>query len=65
MEEAERGEDEGALDPRIGVFARSAMTGEEKKEGSSVSWFGWLSGWKRGEQKLVEAELAAQVKENK
>ena len=65
MEEAERGEDEGALDPRIGVFARAATTGEEKKEGSSVSWLGWLSSWKSGEQKQVEADLAAQVKENK
>jgi hypothetical protein len=60
-EEAEREEDEASLDPRIAVFARTL----EKKEGGGSSWFGWLGGWKSGEQKQVEAELAGKIDENK
>ena len=64
-EEAEREEDEEALDPRIGVFARAATTRGEIKEGSSVSWLGWLSNWRNGGRKEVDAEFPAQVTENK
>ena len=60
-EEAEREDDEASLDPRIGVFSRTM----EKKEGGGGSWFGWLGDWKSGEQKQVEAELAAKGEENK
>jgi hypothetical protein len=59
-EEAEREEDEASLDPRIGVFARTL----ERKDGGG-SWFGWFGGWKSGEQKQVEAELAAKIEEKK
>jgi hypothetical protein len=53
-EEMERPEDEGSLDPRVGVFYRDK--GERKGKG----WFDWVWG-KTGEERQVEAATAAAV----
>src|SRR5208282_239884 len=58
-EEMNQPEDEGSLDPRVGVFYRGGK--KEDSSSSSSSWFGWMN-WKTGEQKQVEA---AQAKEEK
>lgn len=50
IEEMGKPEDEGSMDPRVGVFYRDR--GENK---SGSSWFGWLN-WKTGEQKQVDAQ---------
>ena len=56
-EEEQKVEEEGKLDPRVGVFYRGRG---ERKDGGAGGWFGWL-GWKSGEQKQVEAAAAAQT----
>ena len=56
-EEMEKAEDEGQLDPRVGVFYR----GKEGKGEASPSWFGWLN-WKTGEQKQAKPEQAKEAK---
>jgi hypothetical protein len=54
MEEMRKIEDEGNLDPRVGVFYRN----KEK----SGSWFSWMT-WKTGEQRQVEVEQSKQSKD--
>lgn len=53
-EDMEKPDDEGTVDPRVGVFYQD-------REKRSASWFGWLN-WKTGEAKQVEAQQSKEAK---